>query len=291
APGPERIFAIGDAFRVGMSVEEIYQLSAVDPWFLREIAEIVKMEGEIRATGDDPPAARLRVWKQNGFSDKQIGPTEDKARAKRRELGIRPVYKRVDTCAAEFEALTPYLYSTYERENEAAPTSRRKVMILGSGPNRIGQGIEFDTCCVHASFALRESGFETIMVNCNPETVSTDYDTSDRLYFEPLTLEDVLEIVDLEKPEGGIVQFGGQTPLKLAKALAAAGVPMWGTSVESIDIAEDRERFGALAREQEILMPEHGTAMTESEAMDVARRIGFPVVVRPSYVLGGRAMA
>jgi carbamoyl-phosphate synthase large subunit len=290
-PGPERIFAVGDAFRAGMEVEEIYQLSAIDPWFLREIREIVAMEPEIRATADDPPAARLHCWKQNGFSDKQIGPTEDRARAKRRELGIRPVYKRVDTCAAEFEALTPYLYSTYERENEAAPTDRRKVMILGSGPNRIGQGIEFDTCCVHASFALREIGFETIMVNCNPETVSTDYDTSDRLYFEPLTLEDVLEIVDLEKPEGVIVQFGGQTPLKLAKALAEAGVPMWGTSVESIDIAEDRERFGALAREHEILVPENGTAMTEAEGLDVARRIGFPVVVRPSYVLGGRAMA
>jgi carbamoyl-phosphate synthase large subunit len=288
APGPERVFAIGDAFRAGMSVEEINQLSAVDPWFLREMREIVTMEAEVHALADDPPAERLRVWKQNGFSDAQISAG---AREVRNRLAIRPVYKRVDTCAAEFEASTPYLYSTYERENEAAPTNRRKVMILGSGPNRIGQGIEFDTCCVHASFALRESGFETIMVNCNPETVSTDYDTSDRLYFEPLTLEDVLEIVDLEKPVGVIVQFGGQTPLKLAKALADAGVPMWGTSVESIDIAEDRERFGALAREHEILVPEHGTAMTESEAMDVARRIGFPVVVRPSYVLGGRAMA
>src|SRR5262249_6099635 len=237
----------------------------------------------------------LRRLKQNGFSDHHIAlltnRKEKDVREERQRAGIRPVYKRVDTCAAEFEASTPYLYSTYERENEANPTNKRKVMILGSGPNRIGQGIEFDTCCVHASFALREIGFETIMVNCNPETVSTDYDTSDRLYFEPLTLEDVLEIVDLEKPEGVIVQFGGQTPLKLAKALAAAGVPMWGTSVESIDIAEDRERFGALARRQEILMPEHGTAMTESESMDVARRIGFPVVVRPSYVLGGRAMA
>ncbi len=294
APGPERIFAVGDAFRVGMDVEEINQLSAIDPWFLREIREIVQMEGQIR---NDPPPPRLVRWKQNGFSDAQIAKrllpstTEREVRELRHRLGIRPVYKRVDTCAAEFEALTPYLYSTYEQENEAAPTNRRKVIILGSGPNRIGQGIEFDTCCVHASFALRESGFETIMVNCNPETVSTDYDTSDRLYFEPLTLEDVLEIVDLEKPEGVIVQFGGQTPLKLAKALAAAGVPMWGTSVESIDIAEDRERFGALARQHEILVPENGTAMTEGEAIDVARRIGFPVVVRPSYVLGGRAMA
>ena len=312
-PCPERIFAIGDALRAGMEIEEIYELSAVDPWFLREMREIVRMESEIRATPHPPfghllPAsgekdsqssaprpAELERWKQNGFSDAQIarfvGMTEGRVRAMRHQMGVRPVYKRVDTCAAEFEASTPYLYSTYERENEADPTNRRKVIILGSGPNRIGQGIEFDTCCVHASFALREIGFETIMVNCNPETVSTDYDTSDRLYFEPLTLEDVLEIVDLEKPEGVIVQFGGQTPLKLAKALAEAGTPMWGTSVESIDIAEDRERFGALAREHNILVPENGTAMTESEAMDVARRIGFPVVVRPSYVLGGRGMA
>ncbi|HSP35172.1 MAG TPA: carbamoyl-phosphate synthase large subunit, partial [Thermoanaerobaculia bacterium] len=209
----------------------------------------------------------------------------------RHALGIRPVYKRVDTCAAEFDATTPYLYSTYEQENESAPTSRRKVMILGSGPNRIGQGIEFDTCCVHASFALREIGFETIMVNCNPETVSTDYDTSDRLYFEPLTLEDVLEIVDIEKPEGIIVQFGGQTPLKLAKQLAEAGAPMWGTSVDSIDIAEDRERFGELTRKNDILVPANGTAMSEDEAVGVANKIGYPVIVRPSYVLGGRAMA
>ncbi|MEK6372723.1 MAG: carbamoyl-phosphate synthase large subunit [Acidobacteriota bacterium] len=312
-PGPERIFAIGDAFRVGMEVDEIYQLSAIDPWFLREIREIVAMEGVIlsREDGEGSPAQerqspghggsfaalRMTELKRNGFSDAQIAKfflppiTEREVRELRHSLGIRPVYKRVDTCAAEFEASTPYLYSTYERENEAEPTNRRKVIILGSGPNRIGQGIEFDTCCVHASFALREIGFETIMVNCNPETVSTDYDTSDRLYFEPLTLEDVLEIVDLEKPEGVIVQFGGQTPLKLAKALAEAGVPMWGTSVESIDMAEDRERFGALAREHNILVPEHGSAMTEAEAFDVARRIGFPVVVRPSYVLGGRAMA
>ncbi|PYQ34640.1 MAG: carbamoyl phosphate synthase large subunit [Acidobacteria bacterium] len=301
-PGPERIFAIGDAFRAGMSVEDVQALSAIDPWFLREIEEIVEMEREIRgAAGFSPPAGGLKAaaplfrWKQNGFSDKQIAAltnrTERDVREERQRAGIRPVYKRVDTCAAEFEASTPYLYSTYERENEAEPTGRRKVMILGSGPNRIGQGIEFDTCCVHASFALREIGFETIMVNCNPETVSTDYDTSDRLYFEPLTLEDVLEIVDLEKPEGVIVQFGGQTPLKLAKSLAAAGVPMWGTSVESIDIAEDRERFAALAREFKILVPEHGAATTEDEAVAVAQRIGFPVVVRPSYVLGGRAMA
>ncbi len=294
-PGPERVFAIGDAFRNGMSVEEIYSLSAIDPWFLREMREII--ENERQLSGAPLTPAALRHAKRNGFSDAHIarlmlpGMSESEIREQRHAAGIRPVYKRVDTCAAEFEASTPYLYSTYELENEANPTSRRKVMILGSGPNRIGQGIEFDTCCVHASFALREIGFETIMVNCNPETVSTDYDTSDRLYFEPLTLEDVLEIVDLEKPEGVIVQFGGQTPLKLAKALADAGVPMWGTSVESIDIAEDRERFGALAREQNILVPEHGTAVTEAEAVEVAQRIGFPVVVRPSYVLGGRAMA
>jgi carbamoyl-phosphate synthase large subunit len=301
-PTPERIFAVADAFRQGMTVEEIHTLSFIDPWFLREIRRIVELEqraprsfpGSSEGTVD-AGRGTLRVLKRNGFSDRQLaklsGRSEAEVRAERQALGIRPVYKRVDTCAAEFDASTPYLYSTYETENEAAPTDRRKVMILGSGPNRIGQGIEFDTCCVHASFALREIGFETIMVNCNPETVSTDYDTSDRLYFEPLTLEDVLEIVDLEKPEGVIVQFGGQTPLKLAKQLGEAGVPMWGTSVDSIDIAEDRERFGELAREHHILVPANGTAMTEDEAVTVAERIGYPVVVRPSYVLGGRAMA
>src|SRR3954454_21614333 len=286
-PQPERIFAVGDAFRAGMTVEEIHAISSIDCWFLREIRKIVEMEKSIDTT-------RLLAMKREGFSDKQIAAltdtSEDAVRKQRHELNIRPVYKRVDTCAAEFEATTPYMYSTYETECEAEPTSRRKVMILGSGPNRIGQGIEFDTCCVHASFALREIGFETIMVNCNPETVSTDYDTSDRLYFEPLTREDVLESDDLEKPEGVIVQFAGQTPLKLAKSLAAAGVPMWGTSVESIDIAEDRQRFGALAAEHEILVPENGTGMNVDEALEVARRIGFPVIVRPSYVLGGRAM-
>jgi carbamoyl-phosphate synthase large subunit len=287
-PTPERIFAVGDAFREGMTVEEIHALSYIDPWFLREIRKIVAMEKNVATT----PLLQL---KRHGFSDRQLakltGRSEDEVRADRHAQGIRPVYKRVDTCAAEFEASTPYLYSTYETENEAAPTNNRKVIILGSGPNRIGQGIEFDTCCVHAAFALHEIGFETIMVNCNPETVSTDYDTSDRLYFEPLTLEDVLEIVDLEKPEGVIVQFGGQTPLKLAKQLADAGVPMWGTSVDSIDIAEDRERFGELARKHSILVPAHGTALNETDAIAVAQRIGYPVVVRPSYVLGGRAMA
>jgi carbamoyl-phosphate synthase large subunit len=293
-PTPDRVFAVGDAFRSGMTVDQIYHHSAIDPWFLHEMRKIVEMEREITAHAQDDVAA-LRRWKREGFSDRQIGMltnrTENEVRQQRHVLGIRPVYKRVDTCAAEFEASTPYMYSTYEQEDESQPTRRRKVMILGSGPNRIGQGIEFDTCCVHASFALREIGFETIMVNCNPETVSTDYDTSDRLYFEPLTLEDVLEIVDLEKPEGVIVQFGGQTPLKLAKALAAAGVPMWGTSVDSIDIAEDRERFGQLVRTHNILVPAHGTATSEEEAIHVADSIGYPVVVRPSYVLGGRAMA
>ncbi len=291
-PTPDRIFAIGDAFRAGMTVEEISEMSAIDPWFLRHIRNLIAMEREI---GAFPSAEDMRTWKRNGFSDRQIAKltrrSEDQVREERYALGVRPVYKRVDTCAAEFEASTPYLYSTYEFENEADPTNRRKVMILGSGPNRIGQGIEFDTCCVHASFALREIGFETIMVNCNPETVSTDYDTSDRLYFEPLTLEDVLEIVDVEKPEGVIVQFGGQTPLKLSKSLEAAGVPMWGTSVDSIDVAEDRERFGAFVNKHNILVPAHGAAVEESDSIDIARRIGYPVVVRPSYVLGGRAMA
>ncbi len=292
-PTPARIFGVGDALRAGMTVDDVYALSHIDPWFLREMRRIVEMEAEIR--GGPKSAASLRKWKRNGFSDRQIASltnrTENEVRRERHALGIRPVYKRVDTCAAEFEASTPYLYSTYETENEADPTTRRKVIILGSGPNRIGQGIEFDTCCVHASFALREIGFETIMVNCNPETVSTDYDTSDRLYFEPLTLEDVLEIVELEKPEGVIVQFGGQTPLKLAKQLAEAGVPMWGTSVDSIDMAEDRERFGELAKRTGILVPAHGTATTVDEALLVAKRISYPIVVRPSYVLGGRAMA
>jgi carbamoyl-phosphate synthase large subunit len=304
-PTPERIFAVGDALRAGMTVDEIYALSHIDPWFLREIAKIIRLEQSLQADeassspGEKPlgdaSTRRLVDLKRNGFSDRQLAKltsrSEKEVREERQALGIRPVYKRVDTCAAEFEATTPYLYSTYETENEASPTDRRKVIILGSGPNRIGQGIEFDTCCVHASFALREIGFETIMVNCNPETVSTDYDTSDRLYFEPLTLEDVLEIVELEKPEGVIVQFGGQTPLKLAKQLAEVGVPMWGTSVDSIDIAEDRERFGALVREHDIRVPANGTALTEAEAIAVAQRIGYPVVVRPSYVLGGRAMA
>ncbi|HEX7152788.1 MAG TPA: carbamoyl-phosphate synthase large subunit [Thermoanaerobaculia bacterium] len=301
-PTPDRIFAVGDALRAGMTVDEIYALSHIDPWFLREMRTIVELEQKTAQTGVSVPndessagGVPLRRLKRAGFSDRQLAKltnrTEKELRDLRHAAGLRPVYKRVDTCAAEFEASTPYLYSTYEQENEANPTDRRKVLILGSGPNRIGQGIEFDTCCVHASFALREAGFETIMLNCNPETVSTDYDTSDRLYFEPLTLEDVLEVVELEKPEGVIVQFGGQTPLKLAKALQEAGVPMWGTSVDSIDVAEDRERFGELVREHHILVPANGTAVNEPEALEVANRIGYPVIVRPSYVLGGRAMA
>src|SRR5687767_3893619 len=318
---PERIFAVGDALREGMTIDEIYALSWIDPWFLREMKKIIELEKaligalasspagwaasgaatpEAGGTPADQPARDagalfLRNLKRHGFSDRQLAKltnrTETDVRKERHAQGIRPVYKRVDTCAAEFEASTPYLYSTYETENESDPTDRRKVIILGSGPNRIGQGIEFDTCCVHASFALRDAGFETIMVNCNPETVSTDYDTSDRLYFEPLTLEDVLEIVELEKPEGVIVQFGGQTPLNLAMRLHRAGVPIIGTNAESIDVAEDRERFGELARQHHILVPAHGTAMNEREVMTIARRIGYPVVVRPSYVLGGPAMA
>ncbi|HEU5163290.1 MAG TPA: carbamoyl-phosphate synthase large subunit, partial [Thermoanaerobaculia bacterium] len=300
-PTPARILAVGDALRAGLSIDEIYEASAIDPWFLVHLKSIVEMEGEIRARasafaeGGDALRRDLLRWKREGFSDRQIAQltatTEESVRKLRHRLGLRPVYKRVDTCAAEFVATTPYLYSTYESENEAEPTANRKVIILGSGPIRIGQGIEFDACCVHASFGLQELGFETIMINCNPETVSTDYDTSDRLYFEPLTLEDVLEIVDLEKPEGVIVQFGGQTPLKLAGDLAAAGVPLWGTSTDSIDLAEDRDRFGKLLGSAGILVPEHGVATSEAEAIETAQRVGYPVVVRPSYVLGGRAMA
>ena len=300
-PTPARLLAIGDALRAGVTIDEIYETSAIDPWFLVHLQRLVEMEEQIRARasavveGDESLRRDLLAWKREGFSDKQIArltlTSEEFVRKLRQKLGVRPVYKRVDTCAAEFVATTPYLYSTYESECEAEPTDNRKVIILGSGPIRIGQGIEFDACCVHASFGLQELGFETIMINCNPETVSTDYDTSDRLYFEPLTLEDVLEIVDLEKPEGVIVQFGGQTPLKLAGDLAAAGVPLWGTSVDSIDLAEDRDRFGKLLGSAGILIPEHGVATSEAEAIETAQRVGYPLVVRPSYVLGGRAMA
>ncbi|WP_313275897.1 carbamoyl-phosphate synthase large subunit, partial [Stenotrophomonas sp.] len=295
APGPERLFYVGDAFRSGLSVEDVYGLSHIDPWFLDQIEEIIVDEKQVHAQGIDAlDAARLRKLKRAGFSDARLaqltGTNEAAIRALRRAHKVRPVYKRVDSCAAEFATGTAYLYSTYEDECEAAPSNRDKIMILGGGPNRIGQGIEFDYCCVHAALALREDGYETIMVNCNPETVSTDYDTSDRLYFEPLTLEDVLEIVELEQPKGVIVQYGGQTPLKLARALEANGVPVIGTSPDSIDLAEDRERFQKLVQDLGLKQPPNRTARTADEAQALAREIGFPLVVRPSYVLGGRAM-
>ena len=294
-PSPDRLFHVRAAFDQGRSIENIYAITAIDRWFLDQLQQIVDEEKTIAAGG---LAANVGAWrraKQLGFSDARIGDltgaTEAEIRAKRKGLGIAPVYKRVDTCAAEFESHTPYLYSTYENECEADPTTKRKVMILGSGPNRIGQGIEFDYCCCHASFAFHEEGCETLMVNCNPETVSTDYDTSDRLYFEPLTFEDVMNIVEREKPDGVVIQFGGQTPLKLALPLLRAGVPIWGTSPDMIDLAEDRRRFAKLLDELKIPQPESGTALSIEEAHTVARRIGYPVLVRPSYVLGGRAMA
>ena len=294
-PGPERIWYVGDAFACGFSVEEVHQLTKIDPWFLVQIKELIDIELALdKCTLSDLDTESLRDLKRKGFSDRRLAylldTTEGEVRKLRHSLNIRPVYKRVDTCAAEFSTATSYFYSTYEEECESNPTNNKKVMVLGGGPNRIGQGIEFDYCCVHAAMALREDGFETIMVNCNPETVSTDYDTSDRLYFEPLTLEDVLEIVDKEKPIGVIVQYGGQTPLKLAKALEAAGVPIVGTSPESIDIAEDRERFQKLLMKLELRQPPNRTARTEEEAIRLAQEIGYPLVVRPSYVLGGLAM-
>ncbi len=293
-PRPGRPWAVAEAFRRGWSVEEIHRASWIDPWFLRRIEEIVLAEQDLVAADTEQREAWLRPAKQMGFSDLRLAELwntdEDAVRATRKRLGVTPVYKRVDTCAAEFEAHTPYLYSTYEEECESRPTDRQKIMILGGGPNRIGQGIEFDYCCVHAVFALREAGFETIMVNCNPETVSTDYDTSDRLYFEPLTLEDVLAIVDVEKPDGIIVQFGGQTPLKLAVALERAGAPIIGTSPDAIDRAEDRERFDELLESLKLKRPEGAVARSAPEAEAVAEKIGYPVLVRPSYVLGGRAM-
>ena len=296
-PGAERIWYIADAFRLGMGLDEIFELCLVDPWFLAQIEDLVATETQVakKAKGKSKPAgALLREWKRKGFSDRRLaqllGSTEDKVRALRHAAGVRPVYKRVDSCAAEFASSTAYMYSTYEEECEAEPDERRKIIVLGGGPNRVGQGIEFDYCCCHASFALREDGFQTIMVNCNPETVSTDYDTSDRLYFEPLTLEDVLEIIHVEKPEGVIVQYGGQTPLKLAKGLEAAGAPIIGTSPESIDIAEDRERFQKLIQKLKLLQPPNATARTTEQAIKLADKIGYPLVVRPSYVLGGRAM-
>ena len=293
--GPERIFYLADAFRAGMDVEQVFALSWVDPWFLDQIQELVSAEDQARAAGlDGLDAGRMRELKRMGFSDARLaqltGSDEHAVRALRRAFDVRPVYKRVDSCAAEFATSTAYLYSTYEEECEAEPTDRQKIMVLGGGPNRIGQGIEFDYCCVHAALSLRDDGYETIMVNCNPETVSTDYDTSDRLYFEPLTLEDVLEIVEIEQPRGVIVQYGGQTPLKLARALEAAGVPIIGTSPESIDLAEDRERFQQLVNDLALEQPPNRTARSAEEALVLAREIGYPLVVRPSYVLGGRAM-
>ncbi len=299
-PNWERLWYLADAMRAGLSIEEIHELTWIDPWFLHNIRQIVEKERELivaadKARNPDEDFSELLLEaKRFGFSDRRLASlwnlSEEEVRNLRWEKGIRPVFKRVDTCGAEFEAYTPYLYSTYETECEADISDRRKIMILGGGPNRIGQGIEFDYCCVHGAFALSEQGFETIMVNCNPETVSTDYDTSDRLYFEPLTLEDVLEIAYLEKPEGVIVQFGGQTPLKLAVALERAGVPIIGTSPDAIDRAEDRERFQALLNKLGLKQPENGLARSFEEAEKVAHRIGYPVVVRPSYVLGGRAM-
>jgi carbamoyl-phosphate synthase large subunit len=301
-PVPERLTYLHHALMTGRTVEEIHQLSKIDRWFLGQLDEIVQLERRLRGrTLETLDAVLMLECKRAGLSDETMAAlltdsggssiTARLVRDRRLELGIRPVFKRVDTCAAEFESHTPYLYSTYEGECEAAPTNRKKIVVLGSGPNRIGQGIEFDYCCCHASFALKETGFETIMVNCNPETVSTDYDTSDRLYFEPLTFEDVMEILDVEKPHGVIVQFGGQTPLNLALSLQEAGVPVIGTSPESIDLAEDRKRFGQLLSDLRIDQPPNGTARSQAEARAVAEQIGYPVLVRPSYVLGGRAMS
>ncbi len=294
-PGPKRLWYLGDAFRQGLSLMEIHRLSKIDPWFLAEIQDLILTEKrllDIAVTSLTKP--EWQTIKSRGFSDRRLGQlweiTEDEVRFARHQMGVRPVYKRVDSCAGEFSTSTAYLYSTYEEECEALPTQNKKIMVLGGGPNRIGQGIEFDYCCVHATMALREDGYETIMVNCNPETVSTDYDSSDRLYFEPLTLEDVLEIVFVENPQGVIVQFGGQTPLKLSRGLERAGVPIIGTSSDSIDLAEDRQRFQKFLHEVALCQPENRTASSRHEVMACAEALGFPIVVRPSYVLGGRAM-
>ncbi len=294
-PGPDRIWYVGDAFAQGFTLEEVHQLTHIDPWFLTQIKDIVDIELWLDHQNLDEVDRELMLkLKRKGFSDRRLAKllrtTDTVIRDKRRALGVRPVYKRVDTCAGEFATNTAYMYSTYEEECESQPTDKKKIMVLGGGPNRIGQGIEFDYCCVHAAFAMRDDGYETIMVNCNPETVSTDYDTSDRLYFEPLTLEDVLEIVDKEKPVGVIVQYGGQTPLKLALDLEANGVPIVGTSPDMIDAAEDRERFQKMLQELGLRQPPNRTARTETEALALAQEIGYPLVVRPSYVLGGRAM-
>jgi len=294
-PGAKRIWYVADAFRSGYSLEQIFDQTAIDPWFLVQIQELVQLEQDLAGRDlDSMDASEIRGLKRKGFSDKRLatllGNDELSFAARRRELGVRPIYKRVDTCAAEFASSTAYLYSSYDEECEARPSEREKIIVLGGGPNRIGQGIEFDYCCVHAALAMREDGYETIMINCNPETVSTDYDTSDRLYFEPLTYEDVLEIIHLEKPRGVIVQFGGQTPLNLARALEAAGVPIIGTTPDSIDLAEDRERFQQMIQELNLLQPPNQIAFNVESAAQLAEQVGFPLVVRPSYVLGGRAM-
>jgi len=294
-PSAERLWYVADAFRAGMCLEEIFDITKIDPWFLVQIEDLIAEESRVHHQGMPAiDAVRLRELKRKGFSDLRLASLlqtgEAEIRRRRHELGIRPVYKRVDSCAAEFASSTAYMYSTYEEECEADPSDRDKIMVLGGGPNRIGQGIEFDYCCCHAAYAMHEDGYETIMVNCNPETVSTDYDTSDRLYFEPLTLEDVLEIIDKEQPKGIIVQYGGQTPLKLAEDLEAAGAPIIGTSPDSIDLAEDRERFQKLVDDLGLKQPPNRTATNPEQAVALAEEIGFPLVVRPSYVLGGRAM-
>ncbi|MCZ6528278.1 MAG: carbamoyl-phosphate synthase large subunit, partial [Candidatus Dadabacteria bacterium] len=293
-PNSERLWYVADAFRAGMDIEEIFNLTYIDRWFLQNLKQILDLESRLKETDGQVGFDLLKLAKEYGFSDIRIGEllgkAEDEVRALRQKGNIKSVYKMVDTCAAEFEAYTPYLYSTYEMEDEAPPTKKKKVMILGGGPNRIGQGIEFDYCCVHAAYSLKEEGFESIMVNCNPETVSTDYDTSDRLYFEPITLEDTLSIIDRENPWGVIVHLGGQTPLKLAIPLEKHGVNIIGTSPDSIDLAEDRERFRDLVLKLGLKQPQSGIARSQEEAFQVAKDIGYPIVVRPSYVLGGRAM-
>ena len=293
--GAERVWFLADAFRSGMTMGEIHEITKIDPWFLVQIEDLIKEEELLKAEGfESLDVDRLRALKRKGFSDRRIADLletdENSIRVKRHELGVKPVFKRVDSCAAEFASTTAYMYSTYEEECESNPSDKKKIMVLGGGPNRIGQGIEFDYCCVHAAFAMREDGYETIMVNCNPETVSTDYDTSDRLYFEPLTQEDVLEIIELEKPTGVIVQYGGQTPLNLANKLQQAGAPIIGTSPDSIDAAEDRERFQKMVEKLNLLQPPNRTATEDEQAVELAKEIGYPLVVRPSYVLGGRAM-